>query len=460
MKNLITSLVVLMLVASGLAGCQGSKNDQTGFAAPSSSKAITSFWFTSPTATGTVDESAKSIDVVVPPGTNVTGLIAKFIMEGVSVEVGGTAQVSGITPNDFTNPLEYRVFAADGSSITYTVHVNISEKWKIVSSASFGTEHISKVSLSNQRAYVAYGYGGIRILDISDLSHPLLAGSIDSPTLLGQVEFSLYDIVISNNIAYVAAYPNCIGWCVVSVGGAGEIRLYNVENSADPVYLSSVAVGAEDLYADGQYLYATGTDADLTNRLFVIDISAPTNPFIKSSVQIPGAGRLAKNGNFVYVSTNDVTHFQEIIVVDVSDPANPIVVNPSDNTILNVVHAPLTLFNNFGYVADGDYGLTILDISSANTPTTIKTISDLAPATGIAIAGDYLLVTHDSNTTDIYNLQTPQTPVLFKQIMTNTGGRTVFAGDGYGVIVSDEVLQYDGFGYAILDYEKLNFFYY
>lgn len=456
-KNLITSVVVLMMVASGMVGCHGRENDQTGSAL--SSKEITAFWFTNPRATGTINESAKSIDAFVPPGTNVTGLSATFIMKGASVKVGSTTQVSGITPNDFTTPVQYRVFAPDGSSVAYTVHVNISEKWKILSSVSFGSEYIRKVSLSNKKAYVAYGIEGIRILDIGDLLHPVLAGSIDSPTIEGQAEFYLVDIVISNNIACVAAYPNCIGWCDYSPG-TGAILFYNVENPSDPLYLSSIQVGAEDMYADGQYLYATGTDVDLTNRLFVIDISDPVNPFIKSSVRIPGAGRLVKSGNFVYVSTNDLSHFKEIIAVDVSNPADPSVINPRDYAIMNVVHAPLVLFKNFAYVADGTYGVDILNIFSATSPTIVKTISDFAPATGIAVAGNYLLVTHDSNTTDIYDLQTPETPVLFKQITTDTGGKTVFAGDGYGVIVSDEVRQYNDIGYTMIEYEKLNFFYY
>jgi hypothetical protein len=418
MKNVITSFVVCIMVVSGLIGCQGREDDQPGSAL--SSKTITAFWFTSPIATGTINESAKSIDVMVPPGTDVTGLIVTFITDGVSVKVGSTTQVSSITPNDFTSPVQYRVFAADGSSIAYTVHVNVAEKWKIISSVSFGTEPISKVTFSNEKAYVAYGNEGIRILDISDLSHPLLAGSINSPTTLGAPDFSLYDIIISDNIACVAAYPNCFGWCISQYPGPGVIRFYNVENPADPIYLSSVQIGAADMYVDGQHLYATWTDADLANRLYVIDFSDPVNPFIKSSVQIPGAGRLAKNGNLVYVSTNDLTHFNEIVVVDVSNPANPTVIT-SNGTILNifnVAHAPLALFNSFAYVADGTYGVDILDISSANTPTTITTISDFAPATGIAVAGDYLLVTHDSNTTDIYDLQTPQTPAPFKQITT------------------------------------------
>ncbi len=88
-------------------------------------KAITAFSFTSPAATGVIDENAKSITVTVPYGTNVTALIATFTTTGASVKVGTTVQVSGSTPNDFTNPIAYTVTAADNSTATYTITVNV-----------------------------------------------------------------------------------------------------------------------------------------------------------------------------------------------------------------------------------------------------------------------------------------------------------------------------------------------
>jgi putative Ig domain-containing protein/putative pyrroloquinoline-quinone-binding quinoprotein len=93
--------------------------------APNSAKTITAFSFMIPTATGTIDESAKTISVTAPYGTNVTALVATFQTTGLNVKVGSTTQVSGTTPNDFTNPVAYVITAADGSSATYTVTVTI-----------------------------------------------------------------------------------------------------------------------------------------------------------------------------------------------------------------------------------------------------------------------------------------------------------------------------------------------
>lgn len=96
--------------------------------APATAKEITSFSF--PYVTWTGDKtgnaygttiSGNSITVKLPYGS--TTMVAAFATTGASVTVGGVAQESGVTSNDFTNPVTYRVTAADGSTQDYTVTV-------------------------------------------------------------------------------------------------------------------------------------------------------------------------------------------------------------------------------------------------------------------------------------------------------------------------------------------------
>ncbi len=95
--------------------------------ATSTAKELTSFFFLSPVATGMIDKTALAVDVSVPFGTDPTKLVAGFTTTGVGVSVGGVAQVSGTTPNDFTQPVIYTVNAADGSSVAYTVTVTVAK---------------------------------------------------------------------------------------------------------------------------------------------------------------------------------------------------------------------------------------------------------------------------------------------------------------------------------------------
>ena len=124
MRRLCLAFLALVLIVTQVGSCGGGGGGGGG-TPPSSAKAITAFSFANSSATGTIDESAKTIALTVPYGTNVTTLVATFTTTGASVKVGSTAQVSGTTPNDFTNPVPYVVTAEDGSTATYTVTVTV-----------------------------------------------------------------------------------------------------------------------------------------------------------------------------------------------------------------------------------------------------------------------------------------------------------------------------------------------
>ncbi|HAK44428.1 MAG TPA: hypothetical protein DCO79_00685 [Spirochaeta sp.] len=63
------------------------------------------------------------ITAIVPYGTYVTALVANFTIAGIKIIVNGSEQISGTTPNDFTNPLWYVISAEDGGTLEYIVTV-------------------------------------------------------------------------------------------------------------------------------------------------------------------------------------------------------------------------------------------------------------------------------------------------------------------------------------------------
>ncbi|MBT1708039.1 hypothetical protein KK062_07390 [Fulvivirgaceae bacterium PWU5] len=88
-------------------------------------KEISDFTFEKSTST-VIDQDARTITIVVPYGTDVTALKAKFAVSAfTTVTVGSTAQTSDGTTNNFTNPVVYTVKSNDGTSVNYTVTVNV-----------------------------------------------------------------------------------------------------------------------------------------------------------------------------------------------------------------------------------------------------------------------------------------------------------------------------------------------
>ncbi|PKN91377.1 MAG: hypothetical protein CVU44_19890 [Chloroflexi bacterium HGW-Chloroflexi-6] len=127
--------------------------------AADTAKAMTAFGFTIPTPTDTITEATHTIAVTVPYGTDITALVAIFNTSGASVKVGGVTQASGITPNDFTNPVTYTVVAANGSTQDYVVTITVAANTtKEISAFSFASPAATGIiSGTNIAITVPYG---------------------------------------------------------------------------------------------------------------------------------------------------------------------------------------------------------------------------------------------------------------------------------------------------------------
>ncbi len=86
----------------------------------SSAKAITAFTIPSQVGTTTINESAKTIAVTMPPGTNVT-----LLTPTITISAGASVNPASGTAQNFTSPKSYIVTAADGSTQAYTVTVTV-----------------------------------------------------------------------------------------------------------------------------------------------------------------------------------------------------------------------------------------------------------------------------------------------------------------------------------------------
>jgi len=86
-----------------------------------STKAITSFTIPSQVGESIIDETAHTIGVTMPFGTNVTALIPTISHTGSSI-----SPASGVAGN-FSSPKTYTVTAADSSTQAYTVTVSLTE---------------------------------------------------------------------------------------------------------------------------------------------------------------------------------------------------------------------------------------------------------------------------------------------------------------------------------------------
>lgn len=100
-------------------------NDGSLVSDVSGGAAITAYEFADVTETSVViDHTALTIEVLVPYGTTVTALVANFTLSAnATAKIGATAQVTGVTANNFTSPKTYVVTAESGATKSYVVTV-------------------------------------------------------------------------------------------------------------------------------------------------------------------------------------------------------------------------------------------------------------------------------------------------------------------------------------------------
>ncbi|MBY0434013.1 MAG: hypothetical protein K2U26_07890 [Cyclobacteriaceae bacterium] len=131
-----------------------SKSAVTAVTIGSNLSAITDFSFEKSTET-VISETAKTIAVTVPFGTDLTALKAKFTASLFStVRVGSTVQKSEETANNFSSPVTYVVTANNGTSTTYTVTVTVTPVETLTTVKSFQGKAISKAT--NNAVYKAF----------------------------------------------------------------------------------------------------------------------------------------------------------------------------------------------------------------------------------------------------------------------------------------------------------------
>jgi hypothetical protein len=90
--------------------------------------------------------SNNTITINVPPGTNITALKPTFSLSpGAIVRVNGVIQTKGENFHDFSKPITYEISAEDGSSLTYTINVDV---------AQYQKKHLNLISVTG--SWLAY----------------------------------------------------------------------------------------------------------------------------------------------------------------------------------------------------------------------------------------------------------------------------------------------------------------
>jgi uncharacterized protein (TIGR02145 family)/uncharacterized repeat protein (TIGR02543 family) len=267
----------------------------------SSSKALTSFSFAKFAAAGEITESARTVVVKVPYETDVSALVATFVATGATVKVGSKTQVSDTTPNNFSQPVIYRVTAVDSSYQDYTVKVEVgSNTAKAITAFSFTNSTSTIIDTATKTIVVNVPFSTDVSAIVPTLTH---SGASVSPASGAAQNFT-------NAVTYtVTAADKSIQAYVVSVNVA--------PNTAKAITAFS-------------FTNSTSTIIDTTAKTIVInvpfstDVSALVPTLSHNGASVSPVSGAAQN------FTNAVTY--TVTAADKSIQAYVVSVNVSSNT--------------------------------------------------------------------------------------------------------------------------------
>ena len=148
----------------------------------------------------------------------------------------------------------------------------------------------------------------------------------------------------------------------------GSFRIYDISNPATPTLISNTNLGGfSDIEVCGNSILAL----DYWNgKIYKIDISNPTSPYVATSTSWSShsATRICyPGGSYAYIAGGE----DGLVIVDVSNP-DTLIVQSITSSVAEAVD--LAISGNRAFVAVAWYGLKVLDVSNASSPHMISSI--------------------------------------------------------------------------------------
>ena len=251
---------------------------------------------------------------------------------------------------------------------------------------------------------------------------PSIVGSLDIPWACG--------VYVSGSYAYVTALG---------------IEMVDISNPAEPIIVNSTGetvFSINDIHISGNYAYVAGD----TSGLLIMDISDFGNISLVGSVETPHRARsVSVSDNYAYIATWGDS---DLAIVDISNPQKPALeitqAFPEPTWAYGVC-----ISDYRAYIAGGIAGLHVLDVTNPLLPIHIGSVVnkgtpnpapytyDTLCANGAFISGACAFVA-DSSGLQIIDITDLQNPVLLGSVdISPSGASDVFVSGSYAYVTAN-----------------------
>ncbi|MBD3288940.1 hypothetical protein GF337_09070, partial [candidate division KSB1 bacterium] len=260
--------------------------------------------------------------------------------------------------------------------------------------------YISGILYQDDVLYVSASYGGLRIIDVSDLSDPAEIGCFKN-------DFRFHSLEIMGEYALCA-------------NGFSGLIVLNISDPAEPVvaaHLTDVGL-AFDIKINGNFAFIPGR----YYGFYVVDISNPTMPQLYKHID-PGYyfEKLDVTDDYAFISCGG----NGVIVLDIKQPD----LLPEIVTIPTYSANDVLVEEDFLYVADDTDGLKVFDISTVTAPVQIGEYDNRGRSEEIQKSGDIVYIGDYHEGVRLVDVTTKSSPVEIGSFDTR-GETTGIAADG------------------------------
>lgn len=243
---------------------------------------------------------------------------------------------------------------------------------------------------------------------------------------------------------YSKAVVNIGSYAYMSMTNFSAIRIVDISTPSNPQFVSDFSnvwlSGVEKMVRSGNYLYTIGS-----NGLAILDISSPTAPVFKGSINagMSFAKGIAISGNYAYVSSGGNN---TLFVVDISNPTSPTIVGSIVDSTYLLNARDVAVSGNYVFVVANNY-LTAINISTPSAPTVASNLYSTNfgsySGTRLKILGNLLFLNAGyNNSAAIIDISTP-TSLTAVKYLTNSNNNSIDVSGSYWYFASQMVQSYD-----------------
>ena len=218
---------------------------------------------------------------------------------------------------------------------------DISTPGQPVSVATWVNLQAMRLAVVDKHLVIAKGHFGVDLVDISDLSSPLVEDSLSTIHVL--------DVASAGGLIYIASKDK--GLLIYEIDAQHKFRYLGSLLTPFPMSTFDLPMA---LQVQNNIVYI----ANGRSGLLIVDVTNPEKPAILSTVAISGTAKEVKvvNGKAFIAS-----HQHGIVVVNIEDPKKPVVLN---NILIPGVMKGLQVVGNFIYVPQRGMGVTVIQTTA------------------------------------------------------------------------------------------------